>query len=271
MLILVRLYRACNLLSLDVAVGAVISAHFFAKNLNVSSRVIEMVILAVAVWIIYTTDHLLDVRNRKTSAATERHQFHQQHQKVLWVLISLGVATIASLIYFVRLPVFISGIILSVLVAIYLVTQKYLKVKEIFIAVLYTAGVLLPAWSVSVEPMPEGYHLLITQFFLIALINLLLFSWYGVDEDKQDGHASAAIAWGKSSTAYLINILCVVSFMITGWMVLHYEFSMSVFVLLLMTLALFAIFSFESFFRNNARYRLYGDAVFFLPLLQLLS
>ena len=80
---LIRFYRMCNLLSLDVAGGAVVCALFFSKLLSVTPYVQGMIALGLTVWVIYTADRLLDVRALKNAAASERHKFHQQYQKPL--------------------------------------------------------------------------------------------------------------------------------------------------------------------------------------------
>ena len=76
---LVRLYRILNTLSLDVSIGAVISAMFFAEVLQVKILPYGLATLALTVWIIYTIDHLRDARAIGTKASTARHLFHQHY------------------------------------------------------------------------------------------------------------------------------------------------------------------------------------------------
>ena len=60
---LFRFYRFINILSIDVAIGAVVNARFFAHLFGVPILHQGLISLGLAIWIIYTTDHLLDEKN----------------------------------------------------------------------------------------------------------------------------------------------------------------------------------------------------------------
>jgi hypothetical protein len=74
--------------------------------------------------------------------------------------------------------VIIGGLSLAVIIGLYLFLQRYLPLKEFFVAGLYTFGVLLPSWRLKVDLISGDHVLLIGQFFSVALVNLLLFSWF---------------------------------------------------------------------------------------------
>src|SRR6478736_436347 len=86
----VAFYRVINALSLDVAGGAVICALFFAQLLKVNLFPQGLAALGLAVWIVYTGDHLLDAKRLREQASTFRHGFHQQHFKLLAVLLAIA-------------------------------------------------------------------------------------------------------------------------------------------------------------------------------------
>ena len=113
MKLLFQFYKALNLLSLDVAVGAMISALFFARILTVSIFPADIVCLGLTVWMIYTVDHLFDARRIKGTASTERHRFHQDHFGVLLPLLALAAAGDLGLAFFIRTSVFQWGIYLA--------------------------------------------------------------------------------------------------------------------------------------------------------------
>lgn len=266
--ILIRFYRICNLLSLDVAAGAVICSLYFSKLLSVTPKIQGMLALGLVVWVIYTADRLLDVRTMTNSATSARHQFHQRYQKLMWVLsILAGLATV-SFVYFLRPPVLVGGVCLSLLAGLYLLLQKQLKAKEFFVAIIYTAGVLLTSLSVTSVEVSYIECLLIMQLFIVALINLLLFSWFEYDTDKQDGHSSFAIRFGKRITGKCLIGLGAINFLITIWIVIQTS-SLTSFIFLSMTVVLIIIYLQHTFFQINARYRLLGDAVFFIPAIGL--
>lgn len=266
--VLIRFYRMCNLLSLDVAAGAVICSLYFSKLLSVKSDGQSMVALGFTVWIIYTIDRLLDVKGMRREATSERHQFHQRYQKLLWILVVLGAMATIGIVYFLPPQVLIGGIFLSLLAGLYLLLQKHLKAKEFFVAIIYTAGVLLSTLSVTSE-ISFVAQLLIAQLFIIALINLLLFSWFEYASDKQDGHSSFVIRYGKTTTGKWLISLGVINFLIAIWILVQTSWQVAPFLFLSMTVVLMSIFYFQAFFQTNARYRLLGDAVFFIPAIGL--
>ncbi|HZI26137.1 MAG TPA: hypothetical protein VFD46_13730, partial [Chryseolinea sp.] len=139
-----RFYHYINILSVDIAAGAVVSALFFAKIFDVQIKPYGLIALGLTVWIIYTIDHLRDAKNIKHSASTERHRFHQQYFHALIFCLGLAVLVDAVTIFFIRRQVLEWGLILWVAVVVYLMFQQFLRfLKEFFIATLYTSGVLL--------------------------------------------------------------------------------------------------------------------------------
>src|SRR5882724_140090 len=136
---LFQAYRLLNILSIDVTAGAVISASFFACIFDVTVLPYGLISLGLTVWIIYTTDHLIDARKVKQLASTERHRFHQQHFKLLLSLLIIAVAADAVQLIFIRKVVLIEGLVLASIVGVYFALQRYLRfLKEIFGALLYS-------------------------------------------------------------------------------------------------------------------------------------
>lgn len=270
MLKLHRLYRTINLLSLDVVLGAVISSLYFTALLEVKPNEYSTIALGLTVWIIYTADRLLDVRKLKNQPATERHKFHQRYQKQLWVMIALMGMIVVALAFFLHQSVLAGGIFLSVVICIYLAFQKNLHIKEFVVAILYTLGVLLPALGVFTGLPSAKHYLLIAQFFTVVLINLLLFSWFECESDRSEGYSSFVTVYGKKVTLGLLFVLIFCSISITGCMLIQRTFNFITFTMLFMTLTLLIITLFPGYYSINSRYRLLGDAIFFLPALGLL-
>ena len=103
---------------------------------------------------------------------------------------------------------------------------------------------------------------------MLALANLLLFSWFEIAQDKADGHSSFALHFGDRVTRITIAILFVV---LTVLLVpILYSGNVAGFVTCAaMTAGLLVIFIFPQHFRKASRYRLMGDSIFLLPLLTL--
>ncbi|MBX2895129.1 MAG: hypothetical protein KF763_06790 [Cyclobacteriaceae bacterium] len=263
---MLRVYRLLNLLSLDVAFGAIITALFFSKVWQAPVRYYGVVALGLTVWIIYTTDRLMDVRKLKQSAISERHKFHQNNYKVLSIAVGLTIVVVCILVLFVRPAVLAGGLLLAPLIALYLLLQKKLPIKELIVALMYTFGVLLPAW-------PGSWNILfseagmIAQLFFIALTNLLLFAWFEESADRAMGQHSMATRVGKWAVARCI-------FVLMGCGMVFSLFYASMFnpqgwIFFCMWLCLVVVYTFQSYFGMAERYRLWGDAVFYLPAIGL--
>ena len=268
-----RLLQYANMLSLDIAAGAVISCAFFATIFKVSLLPYGYIALGLAVWIIYTADHLLDVWKNPQPASTHRHRFHQQHFITLSILLAVALIVVGIEVNFIRHNVLIGGIQLSILVAIYFIVQRQLKfLKELVAALLYTVGVLVAPIALLSSPPNSMQITLVVQFFLTVLTNLLLFSLFDLKNDSKDRHPSFAISLGEATTTILLFAMFIVNAGITliQYYSLHGETAPAV-VILFMNIMLVWILLNRKYFGISDRYRIMGDAVFLLPALYVLA
>lgn len=254
--------RILNILSIDVALGAMCGALFFAKILQVKVLVYGIVSLGLTVWIIYTIDHLLDARRIREQASTERHHFHQQHFNLLLRSVVFAVLLDAGLTFFMRERVLMGGMFLSGGVVVYLLMNRYLKIlKEVMISILYTCGILMPSIMVTSFSVEEIPWVLVIQFVLTAFLNLLIFSWFDYENDLQDRTISFVTTVGKKRAGFFIIIL----FLLISASFL-YSPSPETFIILCIGWGHALLFSRQEYFRKNERYRSLGDALFLLPI-----
>ena len=263
-----RLYQRINLLSLDVAAGAMVSGLFFARIFDVHMLPWGFITLGLTVWIIYTADHLMDAKRLSTPASTERHRFHQRHFRELAFVLLVAALIDVVLISLIRKPVLKSGLVLGAAVAVYLLLQQNLKfLKELSGTVLYCSGVALPALSLAGFSITAYQGLLIVQFAITVLCNMLLFSLFGVREDLRDHHISFVTIMGEGKTRFVLTALFIINGLLTA--LLLFPFSNMIgpaIVLLVMNLVLLFIFISPELFEMDGLYRLLGDAVFLFPL-----
>lgn len=266
-----RFYRLVNILSLDIVAGAITGTLFFASLLQVDVLPYGIIAMGLTVWIIYTADHLRDAKQIGQQAVTLRHRFHQRYFNML--AIALGVALIAdvAVLFFIRKPVFEWGVVLVSVTTIYLLIQRYLKfMKEVFVALIYTAGILLPSLSVTKGPVMIFHVITIAQFFLIAWNNLLIFSWFDIDNDRRHRQHSFGTIFGKSATYKCILVLTALGCLLAILQLILGFDSRVAFIFLLMNAVLFTVFVLKDVFVPHGYYRLLGDAVFFVPALYFL-
>jgi len=263
----IKAYRYLNLLSIDVALGAVCCALFFAKMLRVRILPYGLIALGFTVWIIYTADHLLDARSIKKNASTTRHRFHQQNFNLIAYALACVAIIAGILIFFIRQQVLTGGIVLLACVGVYLLVQRYINyLKEIVIAVFYTAGVLLPSVMVTDIPISNLPWIVIVQFLIFAFINLLIFSVFDYENDLCDNTISFVTHFGKRAAGVCIWILFASICLLT---LFSSTLSASL-IVLAMAFVLMGIYNLYSWFAKHDRFRLFGDAVFIVPVLYLL-
>lgn len=266
----IRLYRLINALSIDVALGAVCSAAWFAKGFDVQLRPYAFLALGLTVWIIYTADHLLDARKVAKEASTYRHRFHQQYFKILAVCLVIAVVIDFGFIFFVRVQILYAGLALFSIVVLYLLVNRWLSfVKELVIAIVYCSGVLLPTLSLKSTGLSTGDYLWIVSFFLTALINLMVFSIYDFPSDKSDGYNSFVRTFGVRLTQQILSVFFLVQVGLAGMLAVHGFWNVAT-VLSVMNITLFLLFIKPSYFAKADLYRVVGDGVFLFPVVLLL-
>lgn len=245
-----------------MALGAVCCALFFAKLFQVHILPAGLISLGLTVWIIYTADHLLDARKIITSAATKRHQFHQQSFTTLTVALVLVSLINGVCVFFIRERVLLGGLLLGLGVVLYLVALRYVKfLKEFIIAAMYTGGVLLPSLAQTPLQLDAFPWVVMVQFAILALINLLLFSWFDYENDLRDKNTSFVTIFGKQVTQTCIILL----FLVVCCLVPFSQALSASFLIVSMSIVHILVLMKAMYFRSEERFRLVGDALFFLP------
>lgn len=267
-----RVWRYINILSVDIAVGAMAGCAFFAHLFGIVLLSHGLLSLGLIVWIIYTVDHLADANRSEGEPSTERHRFHKRWRMPLKAGVILAAIIVGTEAFFVRKPVLYAGLGLGVLVIFYLMIQSRLRIfKELAGAMLYTAGVLAAPMSLLTRPLLDGERSLIILFAFTAFVNLLLYSWFDQANDEQDGHVSMATVLGQKATGRIIIIVFLAVAVMGMLTILRCPaFAMPAMVLLAMNAILFVPFQFRDYFGQEDRYRVVGDLVFLLPALYLL-
>lgn len=277
--ILLKAYKYLNVLSIDVVFGACISSLFLADYLAVSLPFSIIWCLALVVFLIYTSDHLMDAQKIKHAAHTERHFFHQKHfLTMFWICVLTALLGMVSLFW---LPdkTFIYGLYLMALVIAYFILlklsgSKAIFHKELIIALIYTLGIFLGPISVFTGEINFMLIMVFIQFFILAFSNLLLFSCYENEMDKKDGHTSFVKFAGIAITIWVTRLLLIFTQLsaIVLMMVFHDDKGVLrlQFLVLAMAFTLMLLAFNPGYFQKHERYRTWGDAVFLYPLVPLL-
>ncbi|MEQ9468813.1 MAG: UbiA family prenyltransferase [Ekhidna sp.] len=255
-----RVYRTAQILSLDIVIGAVILLRFFCVQFGVAPRWEVFVLLGGVVWLIYTADHLRDAEH-KIRSSRERYLFHKEHRKPLVVVAGIVLLVLSILVFFIPLVIFLGGLALAVFSFIYLIMQHRLSrflSKELYVALVYSAGILMVPFLLSQTYRWDVFLLLV----LLTFINLSLFSWYEKDEDIRDKFQSIATELNGKKLEKIILLLISLGLAIA---LLSINLIASYFIAGFVIYALMIIF--PDWFRLSHRYRAIGDGVFLLPIL----
>ncbi|UJP66293.1 hypothetical protein [Mongoliitalea daihaiensis] len=199
-----RIWSFTNVLSLDVVLGAMGGMYFFQRLFEVIVGIEFYILLGIAVWSIYTTDHLLDASNRSNAALSLRHEFHRKYRKVivLGLIFALPSALLLVILSPSVYPILIPALFLAAGIAVWYVLlyfkrKKVSFLKELMTAFFYIVGIAFAPLLLSNE-FPEPMQLLLAfLYFLLALINLLILSYF--DRRYDQLHAFASISGSLDS------------------------------------------------------------------------
>ncbi len=259
---LVRLYRVLQHLSIDIVFGAVILLHFFSKTYNVSVAWPAYILLGTSIWLIYTIDHLKDSKAAE-SGKRERYIFHRKNESSLKYVVIVVLVLAGVTLFFVPRSILIGGLVLVLFCFMYVLFQSKLArfgLKEIYISIVYTLGILVAPISLSHSFDVFSFVLLLT----ISFLNLIIFSWFEYKEDQADSFSSIATLLGHERLFRLILTVLAIGFAI-GFLSIKESTLYSLY--LIIVLVVFTLLSFNpSWSGKRDRYRTIGDAVFLLPI-----
>lgn len=260
-------------LSLDITAGAVISSLFVCDYFGVNGSFEMMLGLGIAIWLIYTIDHLRDAGRSGAGSVNPRHAFHRKHR--LAILLSAFILFGVGVMNAFQLPISTvkSGLVLGGLSGLYFAYLKFSsgqRLKEFFAAVIYTAGIfagpisLITSWEWS-------YLVVFFLFLLLVAANLVLFPLFEMDIDSKDKVMSIALKAGKKKASRLVWLLLALHFLLLVVSVFGFqEFVHLKYTFLAMNLVLVLLLSRQEYFRKYLLYRWLGDGIFFIPLVALI-
>lgn len=266
-----------NSLSLDVSVGAACIAYAISCRWNLEIPAQQYVLLAAAVWIIFTFDHLVDGYKIPGEAHSHRHRIHQKYRILIgatWIAVCAGFCILIlqpENIFLLRY-----GWVGIAWLGLYFIGYYTLKrmgkpfpLKEICIALGFALGCLLlpvaaqeeTGWQVRWEAVAcmAGY------LILLALHNLLLLSYFERASPGSDRDYS--VSWWLNPIRVKILGFIIASASIFTLVVMNESPALygSFSGLAWMNIAYLGIMAFPGYFSRNEKYRWCMDGVFILP------
>lgn len=270
---LLHITKLIQVLNLDVSIGAVVTSMYVSELIEVEVPLLWYIPLFSTVWMVYTVDRLLDSHRNQIKLVTYRHRFHKQYKKSLILVIGLlTIFNCAFILIVFPLKLILFGSTIFLFVAFYLITAQIGTIriyfplyKEVFTALGYSLGVvLLPYYFLGFSSSTLEI-LIFILVFKIALINLLLFSYFEINTDKLQQQQSAATLLGRKSILTIVWSLSFLSVSIAVILINSYTYKALVFMVMVLTLYIISINS--KYFKIIDRYRILGDGVFLFPII----
>src|SRR5690606_7189822 len=202
-------------LSIDILLGACAGMLFFDRLIEAELNLIVYLLLGLAVWCIYTFDHLLDAKQIGKHASTLRHSFHQKFFNTLSISLvlvgSIGLILALNLLKLIDIIILGLGMgtfILLFFILLKLSPQKFVLLKEISIATLYVGGIMLaPFFHNDLEEVPAYFWMLGIAYVLVAWFNTIYLGILDNETDQKDGLSSLALRIGVSRSRTILYVL----------------------------------------------------------------
>jgi hypothetical protein len=268
------LFQYISWLSIDVVLGAVAGLLFFSRLLHTELDPLIYQLLGMAVWCIYTLDHVLDSR-QLTTPVSSRFVFYQKYGGILMLFVfpfALCGLFLAYRVLGLGIELYFSiGLGLIILLTMLLLRKagkSAALIKEFSTAVFYVLGI---AWIplLRIEGIDWTWQILvfIPVYIGLAFLNLLMFSFLDREEDEIHGFASVALKIEPLSLLVWIRRLAflLIFLSLAGFIFLPSFYRPFACVLLLMALVHYLTFFNAGISKDAKRGRM--EASFMLPLL----
>jgi 4-hydroxybenzoate polyprenyltransferase len=273
-----KILQVGNLLSLDVVLGAVAGMCFFVELLEATVPASAYLLLGMAVWSIYTLDHLWDAKSAAGKAHSRRHVFHQENFKKIataWMLVVFTglvlVAGLTELRFLLFRGLILGGMMVLWMSLIHIVGDPVSWLKEISTAAFYVIGIMLaPYLLMDQEEVPVFIPVFGADYFLVAWINLLILSYLDKESDRKDGFGSIVNVLSERKLRILVFSLAVLGifFFFLQLLILGSFYHIFTGLLLVMLLIHVIVFLDPNQTKESARQKL--EATFLIPIILLL-
>ena len=170
-----------HLLSLDAPTVAALWTWFVAASIHIHLPIGAPIAMALAVWMLYAADRLLDALQHREQLEA-RHHFHHQHRTAFLTGIGLGSVLLAGLIHrmlpeALRLYALLGALLFAWFLLIHARSRTSRLPKEIAVGIFFPAAVFIP----TVARHPELRLLLLPYAALFAAVCslncLYIYAW----------------------------------------------------------------------------------------------
>lgn len=278
---LVQYYQIfCNL-SLDVAAGVLFNLLALQHSLNFNAPLAWYIVLPMGTWLIYLTDHIVDVLRATRNFPTPRHLFIKTHLYPIIVLaVLLAIICLCTALYFYDERLVICGFIMSGVIMLHLViarinpqSRSILNNKEFGVAFIYATSIFIYPLSMFLQSyLLDAICYLYLLFLLITYQNLLLCSLIEFPVDVQMNNTSFIRSIGLSRGKLVFIGISISTALLFAYAVVSLPFfprAVAAFYFLILSGNVVIYLRYEQL-KKHLLYRKLAEALFWLPALSLL-
>ena len=266
-----QVYRLFNLLSLDISIGAICMAYFISIVLNVQASFVYYILLGQVVWVVYLSDHLYD--SRKKEGESYRRKFYKKYATLLLYVLIANVLSITVLFLLnYNIEIIQWSLPACFITCIYLLAnwryqfiKKSFYLKELFIAVGYTWGVMTIPLS-FLQSFNNQIWLLGSMVLCMALWNVLIIAVFEKKLNDVEGQTTISQWMTVKQIKFTTTIIYLIFFILAILNFIWYQIPTDRFIMWIGIGIYMAIpFIIPGFMKMNERYNKWAELVFLLP------
>jgi hypothetical protein len=138
-----------HLLSLDAPTVAALWTWFIARANHLSLPLSATLAMAIAVWMLYAADRLLDAQSTQPDALEPRHRFHHRHRTAFLTGILIASIALAFLLprlegASIHLYLILGGLVFGYFILIHATRSAHRLPKEIAVGIFFAAATFIP-------------------------------------------------------------------------------------------------------------------------------
>ena len=204
-----RISHLWHLLSLDAPAVAALWTYFIARTTHVPLPVLAPVAMALAVWMLYACDRILDAQ--RPGQLEARHHFHAQHRTGFLIGIAIAAIALACILptlSFAALRIYSAlGILLAAYFVLIHATRTGPRLpKELAVGFFFSAAVFIPtiarAPQLRLALLPFALHLA-----LVCWLNCIaIYAWENGAATQAHSTTLWAVAHIQSLGAFAIAL-----------------------------------------------------------------
>lgn len=267
-------------LSLDVVFGVLCNCLAIDYCFNLNLPVAWFIGLPAATWLVYLSDHALDISKHNALNMSPRLQFiHVNYKSIIALIVLLFFLCTVLLLTYYSNRLFFSALVCFPFIAAYFLLTffapyrfQWLFNKELLVAFIY--GIALYAVVALTANSFSDYIFLFFGLLIACYINLLMISIIEIREDLHENKFSWVLVLGRKHAQMLLYILIAFSIVfMAGYVYIESDTKKIALMLsyLLIVVAHALMYSLTKKSGVEFSVRKWSEASFWLPVLTLLA